>query len=885
MVLKALLLAAIPVASLAQVARLPVIETPRLTAPAVPQLSAPALTAPALSAAPLLAPSVAAPAPAPAAAPKAIDVARAAAASLPEPAKPAPEAARAVLDHPFDASLKSVVEEDEAVHGLFGAGAGLEPSSASGENGGAFEPPPAAPPAEEVPFFVRHYRLASFVVRPFVKLLYRPVVAGAENLPSGPVVVIPNHVSYVDGIMISFAADRPMRFMIKRSIYEKAPRFFHALGAIPVSSSDRPAQIEESLEIARRAIRAGQSLMIFPEGQLTLTGNMIGFRKGFERIVAGAPASVVPAHLDGLWGSVFSMQKGPTLWDRIKELPRPVSIRFGTPLERADTQSARLAVSELAAEAMDWRVGDRRKPLAREFLAAAKKAWKKPAIGDSMGADLTYGKAAAGALLLGRELDKELGAAKNVAVLLPPSAGGALANLGLASIGRVPVNLNYTASAEAVEHALKTTGADTIVTSRRFLEALKAERGFAVPEGRKVVLLEDAAPKIPSWKKTLTYLTLRVLPRSWAEALYLRKASRSLDDVATILFTSGSSSLPKGVVLTQKNVLANVEMVRDLLPYSKREAVLGVLPFFHSFGFTVTLWMPLVSGMSAAYHTHPMQAEAIGKLAAKFKPTLLLGTPAFLQRYAQKIPKEAFAHLRLVIAGAEKLRDSVADEFEAKFGVRPYEGYGATELSPVASAGTPDRGRQKGSKPGSVGRAMPGTVVKAVDIATGRPVPDGEVGMLMVKGPHVMRGYLNQPEKTAEVLKDGWYVTGDLGTIDRDGFITITGRLSRFSKLAGEMVSHVAVEEKLQQAAGLTDTAFVVTGVKDEKRGEKLVVLYAGWDGDVGELLAKLKALGVPNLWLPGRGEFHKVDAIPLLGSGKLDLKAVNELAAALSGA
>jgi acyl-[acyl-carrier-protein]-phospholipid O-acyltransferase/long-chain-fatty-acid--[acyl-carrier-protein] ligase len=339
------------------------------------------------------------------------------------------------------------------------------------------------------------------------------------------------------------------------------------------------------------------------------------------------------------------------------------------------------------------------------------------------------------------------------------------------------------------------------------------------------------------------------------------------------------------VVLTHANVLANVEMVREILPWARGDAMLGVLPFFHSFGYTVTLWMPLVSGMSAAYHTHPMQAEAIGELAARTKPTLLLATPAFLQRYAQKIPAEAFKGLRLVIAGAEKLRDSVADEFEETFGVRPYEGYGATELSPVASAGTPDAGAQKGSKPGSVGRALPGTAVKAVDLATGKPVADGEVGMLMVKGPHVMKGYLGQPEKTAEVLKDGWYITGDLGTIDRDGFISITGRLSRFSKLAGEMVSHTAVEEKLQQAAGLADMTFIVTGVKDEKRGEKLVVLYANWDGDIEALLGKMRAAGVPNLWLPAKSSFYKVEQIPLLGTGKLDLKAVNELAARLAGA
>jgi acyl-[acyl-carrier-protein]-phospholipid O-acyltransferase/long-chain-fatty-acid--[acyl-carrier-protein] ligase len=291
----------------------------------------------------------------------------------------------------------------------------------------------------------------------------------------------------------------------------------------------------------------------------------------------------------------------------------------------------------------------------------------------------------------------------------------------------------------------------------------------------------------------------------------------------------------------------------------------------------------MLSGMAAAYHVHPMQTEAIAALAAKVRPTLLLGTPAFLQRYAQKIPREAFAGLRLVIAGAEKLRDSVADEFLAAFGVRPLEGYGATELSPVATVNVPDVGKQRGSKPGSVGRALPGSVVKVVDPNTGKPVPDGEVGMLMVKGPNVMKGYLGEPGKTSEVLQDGWYATGDLAAVDRSGFVTISGRLSRFSKLAGEMVSHVAVEEKLQQAAGVADQAFVVTGVKDEKRGERLVALYAGWTGSVDELRAKTRALGVPNLWIPAKSDFYKIDRIPLLGTGKLDLKSVNELAAKLA--
>jgi acyl-[acyl-carrier-protein]-phospholipid O-acyltransferase/long-chain-fatty-acid--[acyl-carrier-protein] ligase len=883
-----LLAVLLPLSAQAGVVRMPSLETlPPLSSPAfspslaVPSLSVPALSAPSLSfAQPSIVP-VAAPALQPvAAAVPALEAVRAAAAALPDAAVPAASAKNAV-GRSFDASVERPSESD-AVAGSFSASPVLS-APAAGE-----APEPAVVPAASAPvdrpFFFRRYGLARLVMRPLVRLFYKTAISGLENLPAGPAVIVPNHISYVDAILISFAADRPMRFMMKRQIFEKAPRLLGALGAIAVSSKDSPKQIEASLETARQAIRAGQSVVIFPEGQLTLTGNMIGFRRGFERIVAGAPAPVIPVYMDGLWGSVFSMQKGPSLWSRLKELPRPVSVRFGPALSEPTAQAARLAVSELGADSMDARVRSRRKPLIREFFARAMKSWKQPAIADSMGADLTYGKSLTGAILLGRALDAELPGQKNAAVLLPPSSGGALANLALASVGRVPVNLNYTASRDALEHALTSAEIATIVTSRKFVEALKADKGFEIPPGRKIVYLEDVAPTIPQWKKTALYVLLKVLPRSLSERLFLRKAATSLDDTATILFTSGSSSLPKGVVLTQANVLANIEMVRELLPWAKRDSMLGVLPFFHSFGYTVTLWMPLVSGMAAAYHTHPMQAEAIGKLAARARSTLLLATPAFLQRYSQKVPAESFKDLRLVIAGAEKLRDSVAGEFEAKFGPRPYEGYGATELSPVATAGTPDAGSQKGSKPGSVGRALPGTAVKAVDLATGKPVPDGEVGMLMVKGPHVMKGYLGQPEKTAEVLKDGWYVTGDLGTIDREGFIFITGRLSRFSKLAGEMVSHTAVEEKLQQAAGLADMTFVVTGVKDEKRGEKLVVLYSNWDGDIDVLLKKMKEAGVPNLWLPARGAFYKVEAIPLLGTGKLDLKAVNDLAAKLAG-
>ncbi len=742
-------------------------------------------------------------------------------------------------------------------------------------------PAPSAAP-EKKPFFIRHCRLARWALLPVVKLLYSVRSAGLENLPAGPALVVPNHVSYADALIVAYAAGRPMRFMLYRPIYETKGLqwLFKALGAIPVSSKDSKEEIERSLARASSALKAGETVVIFPEGALTHTGNMAGFRRGFERIAAASGAPVIPAHIDGLWGSLFSRQTGRSLWIRLKEIPRPVAVRFGPAMERPEANLVREAVQELSAASMEDRLRRSAEPLPRAFLRTAKSKWSQRAFADSLGQDLSYGKALTGVVLLAGLLKPEIGAASHVGVLLPPSAGGALANIAVGTLGKVPVNLNYTASAEAMAHALKKGEVQTIVTSRKFLEALKA-KGVSAPEG-KLVLLEDLLPKVPGWKKVVTLLALRLIPRALAARVYFNEASRSLDDPATVLFTSGSSALPKGVVLSHLNIRADIEMVREVFPIGAKDAIMGVLPFFHSFGYTVTLWYALVTGIPAIYHTHPLETDAIAKLAAKFNPTILLGTPTFLQRYVQKIPAEAFRALKFVVAGAEKLRGSIADEFEKKFGARPYEGYGATELSPVASVNLPDTKKQKGNREGSVGQALPGSVMKVVDPDTGASVPAGEPGMLLVKGPHAMRGYLDEPAKTAEALKDGWYVTGDIASIDREGFVTLVGRLSRFSKIAGEMISHVAVEENLQAAIGSAEQVFVVSAVPDERRGERLVVLYAGYDGSIEELLAKAKAAGLPGLWTPSKESFHKVDAIPVLGTGKLDLKAVKELAAKL---
>lgn len=313
------------------------------------------------------------------------------------------------------------------------------------------------------------------------------------------------------------------------------------------------------------------------------------------------------------------------------------------------------------------------------------------------------------------------------------------------------------------------------------------------------------------------------------------------------------------------------------------ENLCAALPFFHSFGLTATLWFPLLSGFPASYHTNPLESDQMAKVVKKNKSTLLLATPTFLLAYIRKIKPEDFASLRHVVVGAEKLKVSVANAFEEKFGVAPLEGYGATECSPVISVNLPavevDGIRATGTKPGSVGQPLPGVAVRVVDPANHESVAHGEEGLLLVRGPNVMLGYLNQPEQTAEALRDGWYVTGDIVKVDTEGFITITDRLARFSKLGGEMVPHIAVEEAYLKELDTMDPVLTVTSVPHPKKGERLVVLYTEEAGTPESLHAVIEDSDLPNLWKPDRKAYLKIDQIPVLGSGKMDYKAVREKA------
>ncbi len=356
-----------------------------------------------------------------------------------------------------------------------------------------------------------------------------------------------------------------------------------------------------------------------------------------------------------------------------------------------------------------------------------------------------------------------------------------------------------------------------------------------------------------------------------------------------MIFSSGSTGEPKGVQLTHYNLASNAEQLNQLLDFSPRDRFLGILPFFHSFGFTATLTSAAVVGIGVAFHPNPLDAKAIGELVRRYSLTYIMATPTFLQIYLRSCDAADFGGLRCVMASAEKLPEWLAGAFEEKFGLRPMEGYGCTECSPVVTCSTHEFRatgfRQKGSRRGSSGLPLPGVSLRIVSPDTGEPMPVGEPGLLLVRGPNVMRGYLGQPEKTAEVLRDGWYVTGDIAALDEDGFLQIIDRLSRFSKIGGEMVPHVKVEEKLHEAMGTTEMVFAVCGVPDPKKGEKLVVLHTLTDQRLAELLKKLPQLGLPNLWIPRPNQFFYVNTLPLLATGKRDLRSVRQLATRFAAA
>ena len=717
--------------------------------------------------------------------------------------------------------------------------------------------------------------LIRFLLWLLTHTIFRIRIVGQESVPfRGPALLVSNHMSHVDGFLVGASVQRFIRFMVWKPYYEMPSLnwFFRKTRAIPVGGGS-PRDMVHAVRAARRELAGGHVVCIFAEGAISRTGNMLPFKRGLEKIVEGLDVPIIPVHLDRLWGSIFSFERGRFFWKWPRRVPYPVTVSFGAPMPAGSTANqVRQAIQELSAAAVAHRK-TRRDTLGRRLVAKARRNWAQFAMADSTGRELTYGRMLAGGILLAKWVRRVSAEEEKIGVLLPSTVAGALVNVGITLAGRIPVNLNFTAGRDGMAAAIGQCGIRTVVTSKAFLAKAKIE---AMPG---MVYVENILAGAGRLARLRAWLAARCAPAG------LICGQAGPDSLATVIFSSGSTGQPKGVMISHYNALANIEAMGQVFWIGPSDRIVGVLPFFHSFGYTVTIWFPLIAGCGVVYHPNPVDAKAVGELTRKYRATLLLSTPTFCTNYTRKCSVEDFASLRFVIVGAEKLRPPVAAAFREKFGLELLEGYGCTEMAPVVAVNSPnfDAGRdtQIGNKPGTVGHPLPGVAARIVDPVTFAPLPANTEGLLLVNGSNRMLGYLGQPARTAEVFRGDWYITGDIALIDDEGFLRITDRLSRFSKIAGEMVPHVRIEEAIGAAIG--DAPCAVAAVADDQRGERLVAMYVAPDVTPGDLWHKLAATGLPRLWVPKAENIYQVESLPVLGSGKLDLRGVKNLAQELA--
>jgi len=724
-----------------------------------------------------------------------------------------------------------------------------------------------------VPATLACLRLPNFFTRfwlmRLIRRLYKIRFQGLENLPrEGGALLICNHTAYADALILQAATQRPVRFIMSRDVFKTwkwAKPVFKLTDCIPIHTSDGPRALARSLREARKTMEAGAIVAIFPEGELTKNGNLMKFNRGFERIAKNSNCPIIPAHIGNIWGSIFSFKNGKPGLKRPIKFPYPVSVRFGNPLPASTpADEARRVIAELGAEYATEKANRPGQTLCHRFLCQARRRWFRPIASDTLGNQARYRKLLIGGIALANRLKPQIKNQKNIGIFMPTSLGGVIANLAVTLSGKTVVNLNSTASADAMHSAVKQSRLKYVITSRRFLQK-SAKPDLSV----RWLYLEDLLKNLGRIER---FRALRAALFATPKHLAGGREPQPTDPAA-IIFSSGTTGTPKGVVLSHANLLSNVDAVQSVQQFSQEDSICALLPIFHAFGYMALLWWPLLKGIRTAYHPNPLQTARVIRLIKEKKLTALLATPTFLQSYMRKASKEDFERLETVITGGEKLRPQLADRFEEKFDIRPLEGYGCTELSPVALLSL-----KNGNRSGSAGQPLPGVAIRIVDPETRETLPDGEEGLMLVKGPNVMQGYLAQPEKTAEVLQDGWYNTGDIARMDDLGFVFLTGRLSRFSKIAGEMIPHGAIEEALQQAAGREEACVAVVSISSETKGEQLAVCYTERAGDPQTLISKLRKLELPNLWIPRITNFIRIPELPMLGTGKLDLSTLNAM-------
>lgn len=742
--------------------------------------------------------------------------------------------------------------------------------------------------------------LVRILVGTIMKRRYRVNVIGFEQMPKeGGVLLLGNHISWVDWAMVQIACPRPIRFVMARNYYETwyLKPFLKAFGAIPISSGSS----REALASINECLKKGEVVCLFPEGAISRTGQLGEFKSGYERTVEGVDGAIVPFYLRGLWGSSLSRAHNPKLRENSSRgLKRDVIVAFGEPLPmETKAEQLKQKVSELSITAWEGYTAQLDSlPLA--WLQQAKAHPRTVSLIDSSGGEYSNTRVIAGTTAIAQAMRKisPRKTEQQVGLVLPASAGGVMANLAVMLNGQTAVNLNFTAGGDAVKAAIAAGEIKTVYTSARFAKKLTA-KGIdldAMLSGTRVVYLEELKGRMTSLRLLGHLLSAMLLPAALIYRLHGKPVG--LDQPAQILFSSGSEGSPKGVVLTHRNLMGNIKQISDVLNTRDEDVMMATLPLFHSFGLTVNSLLPMVEGIPAVCHPDPTDVLNVAKAISKHNGTILCGTATFLRLYTRnrKVQSMMLDSLRVVVAGAEKLTADVRDAFELKFKKTIYEGYGATETAPVASVNIPDAidpnswRVQLGQKPGTVGMPLPGSCFRIVDPESLETLPVGEDGLILISGGQVMLGYLKNEEKTSDAIieLDGrrWYKTGDKGHIDEDGFLTIVDRYSRFAKIGGEMISlgavEAAVHELLRNLIDSDEVEFAATNVKDDKKGERVVLLIARSDSVDDKLCETLRQRmidsGINPLMIPS--EVIAVDALPKLGSGKIDFAGLKKLAA-----
>ncbi len=706
------------------------------------------------------------------------------------------------------------------------------------------------------------------VIRWMLQLLYRVELKGEEHLHqfSERTLVVANHTSFLDAVLLYAYLPVPATFAINTYIANRwigrvAARFANLFALDP----SNPLSIRSLI----RRVEQGGCVVIFPEGRITVTGSLMKVYPGPGLVADRSRATLLPIRIDGAQYSPFSRLRGRV---RLSWFPKitlnvqpPRCLTLSSELRgRSRREEAGRQLAELMAELM-FETANLEQTLVERLLEARRIHGGRHLIAeDTARKPLNYNGLITRAVILGRQLARRSDTAETIGVLLPGALATVATFWGLQLYGRIPAMLNYTVGAQGMISASETACLGRVITSRRFVQQAKLEEAVAALGQRvELIYLEDVAADIRWYDKALGLLQSR--SERWLRHL----AHATPRDRTVVLFTSGSEGTPKGVVLSHRNLLANIQQLVSRIDFNAQDIALNALPLFHSFGLTAGMILPLTSGVRVFFYPSPLHYRVVPEVAYDINATLLFGTNTFLAGYARFANSYDFYSLRYVFAGAEKLQEDVRRQWQDKFGVRIFEGYGATETSPVIAANTP-----LAHQPGSVGRLMPGMDYRLVSVAG---LSEGQ--RLQVRGPNVMLGYLlsHQPGvlvPPATELGEGWYDTGDIVTIDQHGFIRICGRAKRFAKIAGEMVSLTSVE--MLASSTWPEALHAAIAIADTRKGEQVVLLTTAEDAHRAALAAEAKNQGVAEISVPR--QVRHIAKMPVLGTGKIDYVAAAKL-------